>query len=603
MAAYLSGEFDFQAFSDNGTPLVGGRLYTYAYGTTTRKIAYTDAAGTVPHTYTSDGVGGQYIALDARGELPAPLYLTAGSYDIALKRADGSTVWTRRADPVGDVLSLTADLAALTVTKGAGLVGFSGNVNYAAGTLGKAVEDRSISITDQPWNCVSGAECGASIQAANDYLAGLGGGVLIFPIGDWTYSTSITRSANVTWRGVSSLGSKLRCLNSTAQVLHTGARGGIEHLYIEGPHTTQVARAAAASTSVGVIDNGATTWMQNVRIKYFKTGLRQTIGYWKEYTKLWCEENGIGMDFLSAGSDFCNLLTFYSCTWRQNDRNGIAGTATPVNNNVLSFINCDVENNCSEAPTTYPQIALGGTRGVSWLGGYMEAGTVSPAPDLWYLQNTSKAYIQPAYVGGARKAFFAGSNGAGDIEIKVPYFAGGGASITTSVYEFPSCSGVRVFDNTSHTAAIDLSGTNSELINKKIAQQETFSWTPTISGATTPGTPTYAVQVGRATRVGNFLHFSGRITVTAAGGATGNVRISLPVTHENISGLFSTGAVELTGITPTAGKTYFTGRIAAGTNYIEVMEGGNAAGMVQVQWANVAATSTFIVSGVFPITV
>ena len=125
MAAYLSGEFDFQAFSDNGTPLVGGRLYTYAYGTTTRKIAYTDAAGTVPHTYTSDGVGGQYIALNARGELPAPLYLTAGSYDIALKRADGSTVWTRRADPVGDVAALTADLASTASGKGGALVGLA----------------------------------------------------------------------------------------------------------------------------------------------------------------------------------------------------------------------------------------------------------------------------------------------------------------------------------------------------------------------------------------------------------------------------------------------------------------------------------------------
>jgi hypothetical protein len=33
------------------------------------------------------------------------------------------------------------------------------------------------------------------------------------------------------------------------------------------------------------------------------------------------------------------------------------------------------------------------------------------------------------------------------------------------------------------------------------------------------------------------------------------------------------------------------------------MEGGNAAGMTQVLWTGVAASSTFIVSGVYPISV
>lgn len=93
--------FSIQEFSDAGLPLALGRLYTYTTGTTTQKTAYTDPAGLVPHTYTSDGLGGQYIGLNSRGELPAPLYLLADSgYDLALKRADGSSVWTRRADGV-----------------------------------------------------------------------------------------------------------------------------------------------------------------------------------------------------------------------------------------------------------------------------------------------------------------------------------------------------------------------------------------------------------------------------------------------------------------------------------------------------------------------
>ena len=141
MAASQSGIFSLQEFSDIGAPLVGGRLYTYAYGTTTLKVAYTDQAGSVAHAYTSDGIGGQYIALNARGELPAPLYLAAGSYDIALKDASGATIWTRRADPVDDKSSaLAADLASTSdASKGAGMVGF---IQSGSGAVARTAQSK-----------------------------------------------------------------------------------------------------------------------------------------------------------------------------------------------------------------------------------------------------------------------------------------------------------------------------------------------------------------------------------------------------------------------------------------------------------------------------
>lgn len=132
--ASLSGEFNFQQFTDAGALMVGGRVYTYTAGTTTFKTAYTDSAGATPHTYTSDGIGGQYIALDSRGEIPAPLFLATGAYDIALKRMDGTTVWTRRAQGADDT-ALTALANSADPAKGAGMIGF-GNIDYPAGTLG-----------------------------------------------------------------------------------------------------------------------------------------------------------------------------------------------------------------------------------------------------------------------------------------------------------------------------------------------------------------------------------------------------------------------------------------------------------------------------------
>jgi hypothetical protein len=130
MTASLAGTFNTQQFTDAGNPLVSGRLYTLQYGTNVLKVAYKDYEGTIPHTYTADGSGGQYIGLNARGELTAPLYLVTGSYDIRLCRADGSIVWTRRADPILDNSQSTLALT-LQGSGGAAFIGY-GTSNVAA---------------------------------------------------------------------------------------------------------------------------------------------------------------------------------------------------------------------------------------------------------------------------------------------------------------------------------------------------------------------------------------------------------------------------------------------------------------------------------------
>lgn len=147
MAASLSGVYNLQNFTDLGALAAGYRLYTYAAGTTTQKTAYTDAAGTVPHTYTSDGAGGLYIALNSRGELPAPLFLASGGYDIALKTSAGVTVWTRRAigqnDAANDTLTALADPA-----QGAALVADAKGYSGAQNRTQAGINDDWVSISD-----------------------------------------------------------------------------------------------------------------------------------------------------------------------------------------------------------------------------------------------------------------------------------------------------------------------------------------------------------------------------------------------------------------------------------------------------------------------
>jgi hypothetical protein len=181
--ASQAGSFNVQELSDTGAPLSGGRLYTFSYGTTTQKTAYTDAAGTIPHTYTSDGAGGQYIALNSRGELPAPLYLGSGSYDLALKRSDGSSVWTRRADG-------QAVLADLSGSTGSALVGY---ISSATGATSRTVQAKLrdfVSVKDFGAVGDGVADDTAAITAA----IGSGALQIYFPPG--TYNTSGGHSLN-----------------------------------------------------------------------------------------------------------------------------------------------------------------------------------------------------------------------------------------------------------------------------------------------------------------------------------------------------------------------------------------------------------------------
>lgn len=144
-AVSLPGYFNLQILDSGGTPLESGRVYTYAPSTTTTKLAYTNSTGTVVHTYTSDGAGGEYISLNARGELPAPLFVLAGGYDITVQTASGAAVWTRRAIGTDDFASANSvqliDLSNTSdVTKGDALVGVK-RTNATTATTQHAINE------------------------------------------------------------------------------------------------------------------------------------------------------------------------------------------------------------------------------------------------------------------------------------------------------------------------------------------------------------------------------------------------------------------------------------------------------------------------------
>lgn len=90
MAVYLSpvGGVAAQFFTNNGVPLSGGKLYTYAAGTTTPQATYTTNAGNVARTNP--------IVLDSAGRVGdgGEIWLTFAPYKFILKDSSDVSIAT-----------------------------------------------------------------------------------------------------------------------------------------------------------------------------------------------------------------------------------------------------------------------------------------------------------------------------------------------------------------------------------------------------------------------------------------------------------------------------------------------------------------------------
>ncbi len=91
--AVLSPSPVFQFINSDGSPLFGGKVYTYAAGTTTPKATYTDEGGATANPNP--------VILDAFGS--AAIWLGDGSYKFIIKTSDDATIRT-----VDDILGETS---------------------------------------------------------------------------------------------------------------------------------------------------------------------------------------------------------------------------------------------------------------------------------------------------------------------------------------------------------------------------------------------------------------------------------------------------------------------------------------------------------------
>ena len=134
MTTLISPQPKLQFFDANGNPLVGGKLYTYAAGTTTPLTSYTSSTGGTANTNP--------VILDSRGE--ASVWLGDSLYKLRLTSATDEAIWT--VDNIdGRLMVRASDLASAT---GATLVGYKAPYSGTVTTTVAAKLSYYISVKD-----------------------------------------------------------------------------------------------------------------------------------------------------------------------------------------------------------------------------------------------------------------------------------------------------------------------------------------------------------------------------------------------------------------------------------------------------------------------
>jgi hypothetical protein len=188
-----------QFLDANGAPLVGGKLYTYAAGTTTPQVTYTDFGGGTANANP--------VILDSRGE--ASVWLGTAVYKMALYSATNVLIWT--VDNIGGF----ATLAQLAASGGSNLVGFLQAGTGAVATTVQTKLRESVSVKDFGAVGNGVADDTAAIQAASDHINSLGGGTLYFPEGDYKITAPITVYSNMRVIGAGGTATKITKTTNT----------------------------------------------------------------------------------------------------------------------------------------------------------------------------------------------------------------------------------------------------------------------------------------------------------------------------------------------------------------------------------------------------
>jgi Right handed beta helix region len=589
-----------QFFAADGTFLVGGKVYTYVPGTSTPKATYTTSAGTTPKANP--------IILDARGE--AQIYWS-GAYDVVLKDAADATIWgpERLEEPeeAGAADSVRADLASASdATKGPGLIQFGPSVAYAAKTLGAALQD---SIPSLMWFVTSEAER-AAIKAGTsttDYSATITTALalspkLLIPEGEWNCADDVILADSESLVGLGMYGKSILQFASGKGIKlpSTSGRNEIMGLDIRGTSNT------GSGIRIGDTSFSGKHSIRFNRISGFDTGIECAGALYTLIEHNWIVGNLRGIDFKAGGGSLFNTTVWI----RNNDisdntTGGITASNVPIRNQSISIRYNAFERNASTTPASTAQVTIGSMESWEVSHNYFEdkdaAHTTKPAG----LDFTAATVGEIAFNRFDEMRICINS-GTGSVDY-VDIHHNRCLSTVTSDYVINggvSASYIKLWSNT-YSASQTLSGTKCYDYGVNLWapwNADETSFTPTLRGSSTAGTPTVTTAVGRYTDLGKRRFFEARVTISAIGGMTGNLQLSgLPGARATTTGLGSQVICQYDGITLSAGRTELVGEIASGSSVVDLYQCGSGVATLALPISGVASATTIVVSGSYPI--
>lgn len=251
------GGFAAQFFDNNGQPLSGGKIYTYAAGTTTPQATYTSAAGATPHSNP--------IVLDSAGRVPGgEIWLTDGLvYKFVIETSTGILIgsYDNITGVNSNFVNYTVQEEVITATAGQTVFNLS-TINYTPGT-------NSLSVYIDGVNQYAGDSYLETDSTTVTFTSGVHVG------GEVKFTTAVMLSTGVTTADLvsytppftGSVGASVE--NKLAQYISVTDFGG----------SLAAAVAAASSTATTLVINDAVTLSTtltvpaNVTLRFENTGL------------------------------------------------------------------------------------------------------------------------------------------------------------------------------------------------------------------------------------------------------------------------------------------------------------------------------------------
>ena len=246
-----------QFFDDNGNPLSGGKLYTYAAGTTTPLAAYTTSAGDVAHTNP--------IIFDAAGRVPSgEIWLTQGlEYKFGLFSSTNLLIATFDNIPaINDQTGLLAYEVLLASSAGSNNIGFiQSGLSAVARTAQNKMRE---TVSPQDFGAIGNGTTDDSVALTN----------------------TIANGKNIDLLGLSYLINSKQLFNQIGQTIYNGT------LIFNGPITSRLADVTASNvTFENVVFHGNSKQPRSALV-YVDTAIDQPKFHNCTFKEILCVNNG-----------------------------------------------------------------------------------------------------------------------------------------------------------------------------------------------------------------------------------------------------------------------------------------------------------------------